>query len=76
MALRRSGARRGAGSGARPAAVLILPNAQKSVPSGPHPAAGAVSLVFAIADHPWVDNANGAASRPARAPTHCWRGQS
>ncbi|MDR3453228.1 MAG: hypothetical protein P4L96_10560 [Rhodoferax sp.] len=61
----RSGAGRGAGSGARPAAALILPNAQKSVPGRPHPAAGAVSLVFAIADHPWVDSANGAAVRIA-----------
>jgi hypothetical protein len=54
-----------AGSGARTAAALILPNAQKSDGGSPHPSAGGVSLVFAIADHPWVDSANGAAVRIA-----------
>ena len=53
------------GSGAQFAAALILPNAQKSVGDKPHPTAGGASLVFAIADHPWVDSANGAAVRIA-----------
>ena len=53
------------GSGAQFAAALILPNAQKSVDDKPHPTAGGASLVFAIADHPWVDSANGAAVRIA-----------
>jgi hypothetical protein len=38
-------------------------NTQKSGASLPRLAAGKVSLVFAIADHPWVDNADGAAVR-------------
>ncbi|MDD5324610.1 MAG: class I SAM-dependent DNA methyltransferase [Polaromonas sp.] len=37
----------------------------KSAPGRPHPTAGKVVLVFAIPDHPWVDNANGAAVRIA-----------
>jgi hypothetical protein len=53
------------GSGARHAAVLILPNAQKSGGDTPHSTASAASLVFAIPDHPWVDSANGAAVRIA-----------
>ena len=36
---------------------------QKSGAGLPHLAAGTVSLVFAIPDHPWVDNADGAAVR-------------
>jgi hypothetical protein len=44
---------------------LILPNAQKSAPGHPTPSLEAVSLVFAVADHPWVDSANGAAVRIA-----------
>ena len=53
---------RGSGGG------LISPAASKSAPTAaPHtlPAAGGVSLVFAIPDHPWVDSANGAAVRIA-----------
>jgi hypothetical protein len=47
---------------------LISPAASKSAPTAAPrtlPAAGAVSLVFAIPDHPWVDSANGAAVRIA-----------
>jgi hypothetical protein len=53
------------GSGARIAAALMVPNAHKSGGGNPYPAAGGVSLVFAIPDHPWVDSANGAAVRIA-----------
>jgi hypothetical protein len=53
------------GAGAGYAGPLILSKAQKSVPGIPHPGAGRLSLLFAIADHPWVDNANGAAVRIA-----------
>ncbi len=55
---------------------LISPSASKSAPTAAPrtlPAAGAVSLVFAIPDHPWVDSANGAAVRIAMtvgAPAH------
>ena len=52
-------------SGLRSASALTLRTAQKSVTGKPHATAGAVSLVFAIADHPWVDSANGAAVRIA-----------
>jgi len=60
---------------------LISPAASKSAPTAaPHalPAAGAVSLVFAIPDHPWVDSANGAAVRIAMtvgAPAHSVRAE-
>lgn len=68
-----------AGAGAGNAGGLILSKAQKSAPGIPHPGASnkvgssalgipagsAISLVFAIADHPWVDSANGAAVRIA-----------
>ena len=53
------------GVGAGYAGPLMLSKAQKSVPGIPHPDACEVSLVFAIPDHPWVDNANGAAVRIA-----------
>ena len=53
------------GSGVRSASALILWGTQKSVTGKPHATAWAVSLVFAIADHPWVDSANGAAVRIA-----------
>ena len=70
----------GSGSEVRSASALILRNTQKSVTGRTHPTAGAlaagsqaertplqgaVSLVFAIADHPRVDSANGAAARIA-----------
>jgi hypothetical protein len=44
---------------------LMLPNAQKSPPSMALPSLIHLSLVFAVADHPWVDGANGAAVRIA-----------
>jgi hypothetical protein len=50
--------------GAGFAGPLIL-GYQKSVPSKSRPTAVPVALAFAIADHPWVDNANGAAVRIA-----------
>jgi hypothetical protein len=50
--------------GAGFAGPLIL-EYQKSVPSKSRPTAVPVALAFAIADHPWVDNANGAAVRIA-----------
>ena len=53
----------GAGGEAGQAVALMLPNAQKSGASLPRPAAGKLSLVFAIPDHPWVDSAQGAAVR-------------
>ncbi len=49
----------------RDAGGLMLPNAQKSAPDTPNTGLTAVSLVFAVADHPWVDSANGAAVRIA-----------
>jgi hypothetical protein len=55
----------GAGGGAGQAGALMLPNAQKSGADLPRPAAGKLSLVFAIPDHPWVDSAQGAAVRIA-----------
>jgi len=53
------------GAGAGSGGPLILSKAQKSVPAKTGPSAGAVDLVFAIPDHPWVDSANGAAVRIA-----------
>ncbi|MDO9314268.1 MAG: class I SAM-dependent DNA methyltransferase [Burkholderiaceae bacterium] len=53
----------GAGGEAGKAVALMLPNAQKSGADLPRPAAGKLSLVFAIPDHPWVDSAQGAAVR-------------
>ncbi len=53
-----------ASGGAGFAGPLIL-GYQKSVPSKSRPTAVPVALAFAIADHPWVDNANGAAVRIA-----------
>ena len=44
---------------------LILPNAQKSAPGTRRPGWPALSLRYAIPDHPWVDSANGAAVRIA-----------
>ena len=52
-----------AGRGARFAGALM--KQPKSVTGKPHIPAGEVGLVFAIADHPWVDSANGAAVRIA-----------
>jgi len=52
-------------SGAGHAGGLMLPNAQKSAPGTPRPGLQALSLIFAIPDHPWVDSANGAAVRIA-----------
>ncbi|PUE50897.1 hypothetical protein B9Z47_04015 [Limnohabitans sp. 2KL-1] len=49
----------------RKAGGLMLPNAQKSAPSLAPPSLKPISLVFAVADHPWVDGANGAAVRIA-----------
>jgi hypothetical protein len=43
----------------------MLPNAQKSPPGLALPSLKPLSLVFAVADHPWVDGANGAAVRIA-----------
>jgi hypothetical protein len=53
------------GAGAGSGGPLILSKAQKSVLAKTGPSAGAVGLVFAIPDHPWVDSANGAAVRIA-----------
>jgi len=55
------------GTGAGIAGGLILSKAQKSAPGNTHPGAGraALTLTFAIPDHPWVDSANGAAVRIA-----------
>jgi hypothetical protein len=44
---------------------LMLPNAQKSAPGTARTGLPALSLAYAIADHPWVDGANGAAVRIA-----------
>ena len=52
-----------AGRGARFAGALM--KQPKSVTGKPHTPAGNLGLVFAIADHPWVDSANGAAVRIA-----------
>ena len=51
------------GSGAQSADALMKP--PKSVTGELHPAAGRLSLLFAIPDHPWVDSADGAAVRIA-----------
>jgi hypothetical protein len=52
-------------AGAGHAGGLMLPNAQKSAPGMPRPGLQALSLIYAIPDHPWVDSANGAAVRIA-----------
>jgi hypothetical protein len=52
-------------AGAGHAGGLMLPNAQKSAPGTPRPGLMALSLIYAIPDHPWVDSANGAAVRIA-----------
>ena len=44
---------------------LMLPNAQKSAPGTARSGLPALSLAYAIPDHPWVDGANGAAVRIA-----------
>ncbi len=44
---------------------LMLPNAQKSAPGTPRSGLPALSLAFAIADHPWVDGAGDANVRIA-----------
>jgi hypothetical protein len=44
---------------------LMLPNAQKSAPGTPRSGLPALSLVFAIPDHPWVDGAGNADVRIA-----------
>lgn len=44
---------------------LMLPNAQKSAPGTARSGLPALSLDYAIPDHPWVDGANGAAVRIA-----------
>jgi hypothetical protein len=49
----------------RKAGGLMLPKAQKSAPGLTPPSLKPLSLVFAVADHPWVDGANGAAVRIA-----------
>jgi hypothetical protein len=43
----------------------MLPNAQKSAPGTPRSGLPALSLVFAIPDHPWVDGAGNANVRIA-----------
>ncbi len=53
----------GAGDEAGQAVALMPRNTPKSGAGLPHLAAGNVSLVFAIPDHPWVDNVDGAAVR-------------
>jgi hypothetical protein len=55
----------GAASGGAGFAGPLILEYQKSVPSKSRPTAVPVALAFAIADHPWVDNANGAAVRIA-----------
>jgi uncharacterized protein with FMN-binding domain len=55
----------GAASGGAGFAGPLILGYQKSVPSKSRPTAVPVALAFAIADHPWVDNANGAAVRIA-----------
>ena len=52
-----------AGGEAGQAVALMPRNTQKSGAGQPHLTAGNVSLLFAIPDHPWVDNADGAAVR-------------
>jgi hypothetical protein len=54
-----------ASAGAGHAGGLIPPIAQKSAPGTPRPGLPALSLAYAIPDHPWVDGANGAAVRIA-----------
>ncbi|MDP3821879.1 MAG: class I SAM-dependent DNA methyltransferase [Burkholderiales bacterium] len=54
-----------AGGEAGQAVALMPRNTQKSGAGQPHLAAGNVSLVFAIADHPWIDNTAGAQVRVA-----------
>ncbi|MDP2417521.1 MAG: type IIL restriction-modification enzyme MmeI [Hydrogenophaga sp.] len=44
---------------------LMLPNAQKSAPGNTRYGLPALSLIFVIPDHPWVDSAQGAAVRIA-----------
>jgi hypothetical protein len=44
---------------------LMLPNAQKSAPGTPRSGLPALSLAFAIPDHPWVDGAGNADVRIA-----------
>jgi hypothetical protein len=51
--------------GAGHAGGLMLPNAQKSAPGTPRSALPALSLAFAIPDHPWVDGAGNADVRIA-----------
>ncbi len=53
----------GAGGEAGQAGALMPRNTPKSGAGLPRPAAGTLSLVFAIPDHPWVDSAGGAAVR-------------
>ncbi len=55
----------GAASGGAGFAGPLILEYQKSVPSKSRPTAVPIALAFAIADHPWVDNANGAAVRIA-----------
>ncbi len=55
----------GAASGGAGFAGPLILEYQKSVPGKSRPTAVPVALAFAIADHPWVDNANGAAVRIA-----------
>jgi hypothetical protein len=52
-----------AGGEAGQAVALMPRNTQKSVAGLPRLAAGNVSLVFAIPDHPWVDNVDGCADQ-------------
>ncbi len=52
-------------AGAGHAGGLMLPNAQKSAPGTTRSGLPALSLAYAIPDHPWVDGANGAAVRIA-----------
>lgn len=53
------------GAGAGHAGGLMLPDAQKSAAGMPRSDAVALSLAFAIPDHPWVDSTGGAAVRIA-----------
>ncbi|HOF32350.1 MAG TPA: hypothetical protein PK441_15970, partial [Burkholderiaceae bacterium] len=54
-----------AAAGAGHAGGLMLPNAQKSAPGMPRPGLQALSLIYAIPDHPWVDGAGNADVRIA-----------
>ncbi|MDP2405619.1 MAG: hypothetical protein Q8M50_05120, partial [Hydrogenophaga sp.] len=58
-------------AGAAHAGGLMLPNAQKSAPGTPRPSLPALSLVFAIPDHPWVDGAGDADVRIAMSVGAC-----